>query len=89
MSTYEVVNLTMEIALADQAKKTAADAQFKKLQRAADGKRAMSEYEAEQAAGYARTAKLKAARLEREASAPPAPPPVAKPVKAPRAKKAK
>ncbi len=89
MSTYEVVNPTMEIALADQAKKTAADAQFKKLQRAADGKRAMSEYEAEQAAGYARTAKLKAARLAREASEPPPPAPVAKPAKAPRAKKAK
>jgi hypothetical protein len=88
MSTYEVVNPTMEIALADQAKKTA-DAQFKKLQRAADGKRAMSEYEAEQAAGYARTAKLKAARLAREAAAPPAPAPVTKPVKAPRIKKAK
>jgi hypothetical protein len=66
--------------LADGAKKTAADAQFKKLQRVADGKRAMSDYETDQAAAYARTAKLKAERLAREAAeAAAAPPPSAKP----------
>jgi hypothetical protein len=65
--------------LSEGAKKKA-DAQFKKLQRVADGKRAMSDYESDQASGYAKTAKLKAARLEREAreaaekaAAPPAP----------------
>src|SRR5689334_5839350 len=46
--------------LADQGKKNVADAQFKKLQRVAEGKRAASDYEASQAAGYAKTAKLKA-----------------------------
>lgn len=62
--------------MADGAKKTAADAQFRKLQRVADGKRAMSDYETSQAAGYARTAKLKAERLAREAAlAAAAPPP--------------
>ena len=35
----------MEIALADNSKKTAANVQFSKLQRAEDGKRAMLEYE--------------------------------------------
>lgn len=66
--------------MADGAKTKTADAQFRKLQRVADGKRAMSDYETSQAAGYARTAKLKAERLAREAAlAAAAPPPVAKP----------
>ena len=55
--------------MADQGKKNVADAQFKKLQRVAEGKRAASDYEASQAAGYAKTAKLKAERLAREAAA--------------------
>jgi hypothetical protein len=69
--------------------KNKADAQFKKLQRVADGKRAMSDYEADQAAGYAKTAKLKAERLAREAAAKRADAPApAKPAgrKAPRSK---
>ena len=66
--------------MADGAKTKTADAQFKKLQRVADGKRAMSDYESSQAAGYAHTAKLKAARLAREAElAANAPPPTVKP----------
>lgn len=66
--------------MADQEKKNTADAQFKKLQRVAEGKRAASDYEASQAAGYAKTAKLKAERLAREATAKAAaPPPVDKP----------
>jgi len=60
--------------LADQARKAAADAQFKKLQRVADGKQAMSEYQAEQAAINERTARLKAERLAREEAAEKAPP---------------
>lgn len=51
--------------MADQAKK--ADAQIKKLERAEDGKKAMSEYEAEIAATYAKTERLRALRLAREA----------------------
>ncbi len=52
----------------DQSRKTVADAQFRKLQRAQDGKKAMSEYEAEQAAVRVKTARLKAARLAKEAA---------------------
>jgi hypothetical protein len=54
-----------ETNMADQAKK--ADAQIKKLERAEDGKKAMSEYEAEIAATYAKTERLRALRLAREA----------------------
>lgn len=57
-----------ETILADQSRKTVADAQFKKLQRVQDGKKAMSEYEAEQAAVRTKTARLKAARLAKEAA---------------------
>jgi hypothetical protein len=55
--------------LADQSKVHRADAQFKKLQKAEDGKKAMSEYEAEQAAVRAKTERLKALRLARDAEA--------------------
>ena len=64
-----------------------ADAQFKKLQRVADGKRALTDYETQQVSGYAKTAKLKAERLAREAAEKAAaPPPADKPPtrKAPR-----
>ena len=54
--------------MADQ-KGDAANAQFKKLQRAADGKKAMSEYETEAAAVAAKTARLRALRLAKEAEA--------------------
>ena len=43
------------------------DAQLKKLQRAEDGRKAMAEYEAEQAAVRAKTERLRALRLAREA----------------------
>ena len=52
--------------MADQ-KNDAANAQFKKLQRAADGRKAMSEYETEVAAIAAKTARLRALRLAKEA----------------------
>jgi hypothetical protein len=58
-----------EVVLADQSKTNKAEVQFKKLQRAEDGKKAMSEYEAEGVALRERTAKLKAMRLARDASA--------------------
>jgi len=54
--------------MADHSKKDEAYQQFKKLQRVEDGKKAMSEYEAEGAAIRARTAKLKALRLARDAA---------------------
>jgi hypothetical protein len=53
--------------LADQSNKDKANTEFKKLQRAEDGKRAMSEYEAQAAAERAKTARLKALRLAKEA----------------------
>jgi hypothetical protein len=73
----------MEIALADNSKKNAANVQFNKLQRAEDGKRAMVEYEAAAAANRAKTARLKALRLARDAeiAANPEPEPVKKPAK--------
>jgi len=70
----------MEIALADDPKKAAANNQFRKLRQAEDGKRAMIEYENTAVANRAKTARLKALRLARDAeeaaalaAAPPAP----------------
>jgi hypothetical protein len=54
--------------LADNSKKDEANVQFKKVQRAEDGKRAMSEYESATAAVRAKTARLKALRLARDAA---------------------
>ena len=56
-----------ENTLANPAKTAEADAQFKKSQREQDGKKAMAEYEAEGLAMRAKTAKLKALRLARDA----------------------
>jgi hypothetical protein len=56
--------------MADRSKRETANAEFKKAQRAADGKSVMSDYEAEAAAVRARTEKLKALRLARDAAAP-------------------
>lgn len=53
--------------MTDNAKTATADAQFKKAQREQDGKKAMIEYEAAGAAMRAKTAKLKALRLARDA----------------------
>jgi len=54
--------------LAVDTKKNQAEAQFKKTQRAEDGKKAMSEYEAEAAAVRAKTARLRELRLARDAA---------------------
>ena len=54
--------------LADNLKTDRANAQFAKLQRAADGKKAMSDYEAEAAAVRAKTERLRAQRLARDAA---------------------
>lgn len=70
----------METTLADDSKKTAANNQFRKLRQAEDGKRAMTEYENNAIASRAKTARLRALRLARDAqdaaaaaAAPPAP----------------
>jgi hypothetical protein len=56
--------------MADRSKDRAG-VQFAKLQRANDAKKAMSEYEVEAAATRAKTERLKALRLARDAAAPP------------------
>jgi hypothetical protein len=53
--------------------KDKASAEARKLQQAEDGKKAMLDYEAEAAAVRAKTERLRAARLAREAATPPAP----------------
>jgi hypothetical protein len=55
------------LILSDQTKIARSEAQLKKLQRAEDGRKAMAEYEAEQAAIRAKTERLRALRLAREA----------------------
>jgi hypothetical protein len=63
------------MSLAVKSKKDDAQAQFQKLQRAEDGKKAMSEYEAEGAAVRAKTERLRALRLARDAAEAAAAPP--------------
>src|ERR1017187_5408673 len=74
--------LPMETALADNSNKTAANSQFRKLRQAEDGKRAMLDYENTAAANRAKTVRLRALRLARDAeeaaAAALAPPPVKK-----------
>ena len=72
--------------MADTSKKDEANVQFKKLQRAEDGRKAMSEYESEGAAVRAKTARLRALRLARDAAEASAAPPQAA---APKKKSAK
>jgi hypothetical protein len=57
--------------MADKSNKHEANAQFAKLQRANDPKKATSEYESTAAALRAKTERLKALRLARDAAAPP------------------
>ena len=75
--------------MADQSKKDTANAEFKKAQRAEAGKKALSDYEAEAAAERAKTARLRAARLARDAAQPAAPPKPAVAAKKKAAKKGK
>jgi hypothetical protein len=56
----------MEITLADDSKKNAANNQFRKLRQAEEGKRAMTEYENAAVANRAKTARLRALRLARD-----------------------
>jgi hypothetical protein len=64
--------------MAEKSSKHEANAQFDKIQRANDAKSATAEYETAAAATRAKTARLKALRLARDAAAPPAPPPAPK-----------
>ena len=63
--------------MADEAKDAKSDnkasAELRKMQQAEDGKKAMLDYEAEAAAQRAKTEKLRALRLARDAATPPAP----------------
>jgi hypothetical protein len=56
----------------DTSEKKEANAQFAKTQRQDDAKQAMAEYEAAAAATRAKTERLRALRLAREAASPPA-----------------
>lgn len=60
--------------MADHSKKDKANAEFKKAQRAEDGKSAMAEYEAQAAAQREKTLRLRALRLARDAAMPAVPP---------------
>lgn len=57
----------------DTSEKKEANAQFAKAQRLDDAKQAMAEYEAAAAAIRAKTERLRALRLARDAASPPAP----------------
>ena len=53
--------------MADNSNKSAANSQFRKLRQAEDGRRAMLDYENTAAANRAKTARLRALRLARDA----------------------
>jgi hypothetical protein len=73
--------------MAEKPSKHEASAQFAKIQRANDAKKATSEYESTAAALRAKTERLKALRLARDAAAPPPAP--AAPKRKAKTKKAK
>jgi hypothetical protein len=75
--------------LVDSPKMMQANAKFRKLQRAEDAKKNLSEHEANEAAIRAKTARLKAARLARDAAEQAAPAATVVPVKKKAAKKKK
>jgi hypothetical protein len=75
----------------DNVKNDKASVEVRKMQQAEDGKKAMLDYEAQAAAMRARTEKLRALRLARDAAEPPAPAkkktsPAKKPAKSAKAK---
>ena len=67
--------------MADSSDKRQAEAQFKKAQRADEGRKAMAEYEAHAAAVRANTERLRALRLARDEAAAAAAPAAAVPAK--------
>jgi hypothetical protein len=74
--------------MADQSKKSGSAHSAAKAQQAEDAKQAAREYEAEMTAVRAKTERLRALRLARDAAAPP-PPPKAAPKKKAAAKSGK
>ena len=74
--------------MADKSRTETANAQFRKTQRDQDAKKALSEYDAEGAALRAKTERLRALRLARDAAAP-KPEPAAKKSKAVKKRKVK
>lgn len=77
--------------MAEDVKNDKASAEARKMQQAEDGKKAMLDYEAQAAALRAKTEKLRAMRLARDAAEPPVPAkkktsPVKKSAKASKAK---
>ncbi len=64
--------------MTENSKKNEANVQFAKLQRAEDAKKATSDYESTAAALRAKTERLKALRLARDAAAPKQAPAAAK-----------
>lgn len=64
--------------MTEKSKKHEANAQFAKLQRAQDAKQAMTDYKSTAAALRAKTERLKALRLQRDAAAPKIEPAAAK-----------
>jgi multidrug efflux pump subunit AcrA (membrane-fusion protein) len=66
-SHHHIVHVFTGVDVTDHTKIHRSDAQLKKLQRAEEGRKAMAEYEAEQAAVRAKTERLRALRLAREA----------------------
>jgi hypothetical protein len=72
--------------MAEKSRTDAANAQFKKTQRDHDARKAAAEYEADAVAVRAKTERLRALRLARDAAAPP---PAAKKAKAVKKSKAK
>ena len=67
--------------MADRSRTDTANAEFRKTQRDHDAKKAMSEYDAEGAALRAKTERLRALRLARDAAAPKPEPAAKKPGK--------
>jgi hypothetical protein len=61
------------VIVSDNSNKHQANAQFAKAQRAQDAKKATQEYESSAAAIRAKTERLKALRLQRDAANPPVP----------------
>jgi hypothetical protein len=71
-----MISAQRDAEMAEKSNKHEANAQFAKIQRAQDAKKATSEYETAAVALRAKTERLKALRLARDAAAPP-PEPVA------------
>jgi hypothetical protein len=70
-SLKAMISAQKDAEMAEKSNKHEANAQFAKIQRAQDAKKATSEYETAAVALRAKTERLKALRLARDAAAPP------------------